>query len=162
MGGAELAGLIWRVAVITAALFAPACERDRSRPAAEAAEAGTVRMQIGSQPFTLEVAATPKAQQLGLMHRESMPADHGMIFVFPDERPLSFWMKNTLIPLDMIFIGADWRIAGIVENAEPKTLTSREVPAPSQYVLEIGGGLSALYGIHAGQVVDFQAGSGSK
>jgi hypothetical protein len=71
-------------------------------------------------------------------------------------------MKNTLIPLDMIFIGADWRIAGIVENAEPRTLTSRDVGVPSQYVLEINGGLSARYGIHAGQLVDFQAGSAHK
>jgi uncharacterized membrane protein (UPF0127 family) len=71
-------------------------------------------------------------------------------------------MKNTLIPLDMIFIGADWRIAGIVENAEPKTLTAREVPAPSQYVLEINGGLSARHGIRAGQAVDFQAGNAAR
>jgi uncharacterized membrane protein (UPF0127 family) len=96
------------------------------------------------------------------MFRDHLNPDAGMLFISDSPRRQVFWMKNTLIPLDMIFIGADWRIAGIVVNAEPKTLTSREVPAPSQYVLEIGGGLSALYGIHAGQVVDFQAGSGAK
>jgi hypothetical protein len=80
-----------------------------------------------------------------------------MLFISEIAAPQVFWMKNTLIPLDMIFIGADWRIAGIVENAEPQTLTAREVAAPSQYVLEIGGGLSARYGIRAGQLVDFQA-----
>jgi len=101
-------------------------------------------------------ADTVRKQQLGLMHRKSMPADHGMIFVFPDERERSFWMKNTLIPLDMIFISADREIVGIVANAEPETLTGRGVPVPSQFVLEIGGGLAAQRGILAGQRVEFR------
>ena len=66
-------------------------------------------------------------------------------------------MKNTLIPLDMIFIDADRKIVGIVQNAEPQTLTERSVDGLSQYVLEIGGGLSAQLGIRAGQPVELQA-----
>jgi uncharacterized membrane protein (UPF0127 family) len=65
-------------------------------------------------------------------------------------------MKNTLIPLDMLFIDSDRRIVGIVQNAEPQTLSGRSVGLPSQYVLEIGGGLTGKLGIRAGQVVEFQ------
>jgi len=112
--------------------------------------------------FKVELAITPPEHEKGLMFREHLDSDAGMLFISDSPRHQVFWMKNTLIPLDMIFIGSDWRIAGIVENAEPKTLSAREVPGPSQYVLEIGGGLSARYGIRAGQTVDFQAGSGGK
>jgi len=90
------------------------------------------------------------------MFRKSMDADAGMLFVSENERPHVFWMKNTLIPLDMIFIGANRRIVGIVQNAEPQSLTGRQVDGPSQYVLEIGGGLSASLGIRAGQFVEFR------
>jgi uncharacterized membrane protein (UPF0127 family) len=79
-----------------------------------------------------------------------------MVFVFDEPRVQRFWMKNTLIPLDMIFIGADRRIAGIVENAAPETETERRVDAPSAYVLEIGGGLAAQLGIRSGEPVDFR------
>ena len=126
--------------------------------------APTVTIDTGERkvPFKVELAVTPAEHERGLMFREHLEPDAGMLFISDSPRRQVFWMKNTLIPLDMIFIGSDWRIAGIVENAEPKTLTAREVPAPSQYVLEIGGGLSARYGIRAGQVVDFQAGGGGK
>ena len=91
------------------------------------------------------------------MYREHLDADAGMLFVFEQPRVHAFWMKNTLIPLDMIFIGADRRIVGIVENAEPQDADgARRCGAPSQYVLEIGGGLSARLGIRAGQPVEFQ------
>ena len=160
MGGAELAGLIWRVTVVTAALFAPACERDRSRRTAEAAEAGTVRMQIGNQPFTLEVAATPKAQQLGLMHRESMPADRGMIFVFPDERPLSFWMKNTLIPLDIVYLDKDGKVVSV---RQMKALDESSVPsgAPAMYAIELNQGAAARAGVKEGDTLEIPAGARS-
>lgn len=104
--------------------------------------------------FQVEVAATPAEQARGLMYRSQLAPQRGMLFVFSDSRVQTFWMKNTLIPLDMIFIGADRKIAGIVENAEPETLTERRVAAPSQFVLEIGGGLSAQLGIRPGQPVE--------
>ena len=90
------------------------------------------------------------------MYRQHLDADAGMLFINDAPSPLVFWMKNTLIPLDMIFIGSDRRIVGIVENAEPQTETPRRVEGVSQYVLEIGGGLSAKLGIRAGQQVSFQ------
>ena len=79
-----------------------------------------------------------------------------MLFLFEKPAQLMFWMKNTLIPLDMIFIGADRRIVGIVENAEPQTTTGRRVEGPSQYVLEINGGFAAKLGVTAGGEVDFR------
>ena len=105
-------------------------------------------------PFRVEVALTPEEHARGLMYRSRLDPDAGMLFVFDEPRVQRFWMKNTLIPLDMIFIGADRRIAGVVENAAPETETERMVPARSLYVLEIGGGLSARLGIHAGELVE--------
>lgn len=106
--------------------------------------------------FRLELALTPDEHARGLMYRTRLDTDAGMLFVSSAPHPQTFWMRNTLISLDMIFIGADRRIVGIVENAEPQTDTPRSVGAPSQYVLEIGGGLSSRLGIRAGQRVDFE------
>jgi uncharacterized membrane protein (UPF0127 family) len=107
--------------------------------------------------FRAELADTPEERTRGLMFRTQMGDDEGMLFLFPTPRQNSFWMRNTLIPLDMIFIREDRTILGIVENAEPKTETSRAVPGPSQFVLEINGGLSRKLGLEAGQTVTFMA-----
>jgi uncharacterized membrane protein (UPF0127 family) len=104
-----------------------------------------------------EVAATREARTRGLMWRTALPEGSGMLFIFPQEEELNFWMKNTLIPLDMIFIRADRTILDIVENATPKTLTPRNVPGDSQFVLEVNAGVSAKRGFRAGQKVDFYA-----
>ena len=79
-----------------------------------------------------------------------------MIFLFPAPSIQSFWMKNTPLPLDMIFIGSDRKIVGIVEQTVPFSLDSRSVPAASQFVLEINGGLSKRLGIRAGDAVRFE------
>ncbi len=106
--------------------------------------------------FRVELARTPAEQERGLMYRKHLAPEAGMLFLFERPSALTFWMKNTLIPLDMIFIAPDHRIVGIVHDAEPLTLTSRRVDAPSQYVLEIGGGVAAERGLHAGQRVEFR------
>jgi uncharacterized membrane protein (UPF0127 family) len=105
-------------------------------------------------PFRVEVAITPEEHARGLMYRSHLDTDAGMLFVFEEPAVQRFWMKNTLIPLDMIFIGSDLRIAGVVANAAPETETERMVPVRSQYVLEIGGGLAERLGIHAGEPVE--------
>jgi hypothetical protein len=134
-----------------------------SRPAPPSADAGELRIpvSIAAAPeavtFQAEIADDPSERQKGLMFRTSMDEHDGMLFLFPDETQRSFWMRNTLIPLDMIFIRADRTILGVVENAEPRTDTSRSVPGGSQFVLEINGGLSARLGIAAGQAVTFMA-----
>jgi uncharacterized membrane protein (UPF0127 family) len=107
-------------------------------------------------PVRVELALTEPERERGLMYRNHLDPDAGMLFLFPFPSPLSFWMKNTLIPLDMIFIDQDKRIVGIVENAVPETETARRVAGNSQYVLEIGGGLSQTWGIAAGTTVEFQ------
>jgi uncharacterized protein len=106
--------------------------------------------------FQVEVADTPAKRELGLQYRRDLPADRGMIFLFPTESEHAFWMKNTPIPLDMIFISKDRKIVGIVEQSVPFSTDSRSVPAASQFVLEINGGLSKRHGIKIGDSVGFQ------
>jgi hypothetical protein len=105
--------------------------------------------------FHVEVARSEPEREKGLMFRDHLAPDAGMIFLFDRPSVQAFWMKNTLIPLDMIFIDADRWVVGIVANAEPLTLTTRTVGVPSQYVLEIGGGLASRLGIRNGARVDF-------
>jgi uncharacterized protein len=155
---------VMTVALAAVLLLLPACKNDGQRSgttnATTAPQAGsaTVAIDTGERMtvFRVELAIKPEEFQRGLMFRTELAPDAGMLFVSRAPQVHTFWMKNTLIPLDMIFIGADRRIVGVVENAEPRTLTSRSVPAPSQYVLEIPGGESARKGIHAGQQVLFQ------
>jgi uncharacterized membrane protein (UPF0127 family) len=104
----------------------------------------------------VEIADTPAKREMGLQYRSELADDRGMLFLFPDESVLTFWMKNTPIPLDMIFIGDDLKIVGIVRDAVPFTLSSRSVGAPSRFVLEIKGGLAKRYGIEAGDAVRFE------
>jgi len=105
--------------------------------------------------FKVEIADTPAKREMGLQYRRALASDRGMIFLFPREEPQSFWMKNTSIPLDMIFISAEQKIVGIVENTTPFSLEARSVNAGSKYVLEINGGLSRRYAFEAGDRVRF-------
>jgi uncharacterized membrane protein (UPF0127 family) len=105
--------------------------------------------------FQVEVADTPAKRSLGLQYRKELGDDRGMIFLFPGEAQQSFWMKNTPIPLDMIFINAERKIVGIVEQTTPYSLDSRSVAAPSQFVLEIKGGSARRNGIRPGDSVRF-------
>ncbi|HXV47522.1 MAG TPA: DUF192 domain-containing protein [Candidatus Binatia bacterium] len=125
--------------------------------ACEAHPKVTIVTQEGREiAFQVEIADTPAKRERGLQYRKDLAHDRGMIFLFPTESTQSFWMKNTPIPLDMIFINRERRIVGIVEETLPFSLDSRSVGAPSQYVLEINGGLSKRYGIKAGDGVRFE------
>ena len=106
--------------------------------------------------FNVEIADSPAKRELGLQYRRDLASDHGMIFLFPAQSEQTFWMKNTPIPLDMIFISRELKIVGIVEQATPFSLDPRSVGAPSQYVLEINGGLAKLNGIRRGDSVSFE------
>lgn len=110
----------------------------------------------GVHRVEVEVAATRDARTRGMMWRTELAAGKGMLFLFPEEEVQSFWMRNTLIPLDMIFITTGMKVAGIVERAEPRTLTARSVGAPSQYVLEVPGGWSQSVGVTRGSTVEFE------
>jgi len=111
----------------------------------------------GPVTFRAEVVDSPAGRQRGLMFREHLPELTGMLFLFPDESQRSFWMRNTLIPLDIIFVTSEKRILGIVENATPKTDTPRKVQGRSQYVLELIGGSASRYRLTAGQTLEFYA-----
>ena len=106
--------------------------------------------------ITVEVVRTPHTIRQGLMYRQHLPKNSGMLFLMGTEKQHSFWMHNTLIPLDMIFINRDMTIVGIVENAAPMTKTSRRVDAASLYVLEVNGGYSAAHNVSVGTTVYFE------
>jgi uncharacterized membrane protein (UPF0127 family) len=97
----------------------------------------------GVHHFRVEVADTPATRERGLMFRKNLAADRGMLFDFRTVQPVSFWMKNTLIPLDMVFIGADGRIVSIARNASPMSETPIASAGPVLDVLELRGGRAA-------------------
>jgi hypothetical protein len=109
----------------------------------------------GEISVAVEVVATDAKIMKGLMYRQHLPPDDGMLFVMGKEYDWQFYMRNTLIPLDMIFIKQDMTIAGIVENAEPRTETLRQVHVPSSFVLEVNGGYAAAHHVVAGAKVRF-------
>lgn len=104
-------------------------------------------------PVTVEFALTPASQARGLMWRDELPADHGMLFVFSDSRPRSFWMKNTPLPLDIIYIGEDARIVSIAARTTPYSTRSIPSSGPAKYVLEVNGGFCEEHGVTAGSQV---------
>lgn len=108
----------------------------------------------GSETFRVEVAEKSIDLQIGLMHRKHMDSDAGMLFYFGGgEGEVSFWMKNTLIPLDMVFIRGDGSVAHIHENAEPESLARVPSRFPVAAVLELNGGETARRGIKPGDQV---------
>jgi uncharacterized membrane protein (UPF0127 family) len=106
--------------------------------------------------FVVEVARTPEEQATGLMNRSNLAPDRGMIFPFDTPREASFWMKNTLIPLDIIFVRTDGRIANIEANTVPLSLDPVLSAGPVGAVLEIAGGRSAELGIKPGDRVEWK------
>jgi len=109
----------------------------------------------GEVLVTVEVVRTRPKIERGLMFREHLPPDAGMLFLMGGETDHTFYMRNTLIPLDMIFITKDMTIAGIVERAEPRTEVLRSVGKPSLYVLEVNGGWTAAKQVKPGAKVRF-------
>ena len=98
----------------------------------------------------VEVAHEDWSRERGLMFRRSMPRDHGMLFVFDRMEYQSFWMRNTFLRLDILFIDEQYRVVGIVEDAAPLTRDSRAVDAESRYVLEVHGGFARQHGLGPG------------
>ena len=106
--------------------------------------------------ITVELARTEPEREQGLMFRKSMADDHGMLFFMPYDNDWVFYMRNTYIPLDMVFVGADWVVAGVLENVAPLTETHRSVGKPSRYILELGAHQAAHQGIAAGTRLDYR------
>lgn len=103
--------------------------------------------------FMVEVARTPAERSRGLMYRESLAIDGGMLFDFGQPQPVSMWMRNTLIPLDMLFIDGDGWIRRIEANAQPLSLDTIASGRPVSAVLELNGGTAAILNIRAGDRV---------
>jgi hypothetical protein len=115
----------------------------------------TIVTASGPQRFTVEVATTPAQMEQGLMFRQSLAPDAGMIFDYGAVSMASMWMKNTLIPLDMLFVDQQGRIIGIHERAVPQSLDTISSPGPSRAVIELNGGTAARLGIRPGDKVVF-------
>ena len=114
----------------------------------------TIRSSTGAHKFNVQVAATQDQQEKGLMFRQNMPADEGMIFPYSPAQEVAFWMKNTLIPLDIIYIRENGTIARIV-TAQPLDLTPIPSGEPITNVLELNGGRAAALGIREGDAVSW-------
>jgi|APTNR8051073442_1049403.scaffolds.fasta_scaffold05033_1 hypothetical protein len=153
------------ISIFAAAVFAVFCFATSLPAAAQFAntEAGpqtglpksrlSIATPAGVRVFTVELAATPTSREIGMMWRTHVARNEGMLFHFPTAHRLSFWMKNTMIPLDIIYVRADGTISQINRNAVPFSLT----PIPGRElctaVLEIGGGEAARQGIAVGQTM---------
>lgn len=106
--------------------------------------------------FEVELARSPAERAQGLMYRQHMAQDRGMLFIFSENGASPFWMKNTLIPLDIIFVDAHKKIVNIVAMATPQTETPRMPTGNYRYVLEINGGLAEKAGIKPGDRLEFE------
>lgn len=137
------------------ALFVSACDQlqDSSHVNSDATKIVSIISADGKRhDFNIELALTAAQQQQGLMNRTQMDSSAGMMFVFPGEGERSFWMKNTLIPLDMIFIKRDGTIHLVHDSAKPNDLSSVHSQGPVMAVLELNGGVSKKLGIRKGDV----------
>ena len=105
----------------------------------------------GRPKVDVEIVTTEREIQRGLMYRMTMPEEHGMLFRLEDRSDHTFWMHNTCMALDMMFVEDDGMIVGIVEGATPLTDTTRSVGCPSSWVLEVNAGWSRRHGVRAGQ-----------
>lgn len=105
--------------------------------------------------FEVELATTPAEREQGLMFRKTLAPNAGMLFLYPDEQQVAFWMKNTLIPLDMLFLKADGSIARIAHDAVPLDETPIPSNADVKAVLEVNGGTATSLGIKEGDKVDY-------
>ena len=110
----------------------------------------TIATRNARHSFAVEIARTPAQMERGLMFRDRLAPDRGMLFLYEEERPVSFWMKNTLIPLDLIFADSSGRILQIAERAVPLSTELISSQQPVRAVLEVNGGTAARLGIAVG------------
>jgi len=144
-----------RLFVVAAALFFlfPLLAAPAQAPAAGDLQPLEIASKGGVHVFAVEMASTPEEQAKGLMFRRNLPEGQGMLFDFHREQPTSFWMKNTYIPLDMIFIRGDGRILRIAENTTPLSEALVTSGGPVRAVLEVNAGTARKLGIAPGDRV---------
>jgi uncharacterized membrane protein (UPF0127 family) len=145
-----------------ALLLAAACAaRPTAEPAPARPPAAPARVIVetaggATLPVTVELARTDEERARGLMNRRDLAPEAGMLFIFSENEPRAFWMKNTLLPLDMLFIDDGGRVVGLIERAEPLTTSPRDPGVPSRYVLEVNGGWASRHGVRPGDRVRFE------
>ena len=110
----------------------------------------TIDTKTGPHPFKVEIAADDQSRETGLMFRKTMAPDAGMLFDFHTPQEVSFWMENTILPLDMLFVRADGTIANIKENATPYSRENIPSVGPVQFVIELNAGRAHALGITEG------------
>ena len=115
----------------------------------------TIYTQKGERMFHLETALAPSERERGLMNRDTLAPNEGMLFVFPEVKDHAFWMKNTRIPLDMIFINAEDSVVAVESNATPQSLNPRRSGKPIRAVIELDGGRAARESIAPGDKVRY-------
>jgi uncharacterized membrane protein (UPF0127 family) len=140
--------------IVTGLLCMAAChgEAAEKAPRASSLPRGAVRFETARGPWVVkvEVASDDASRSRGLMFRRALDLDHGMLFVFPSSEEHSFWMHDTPIALDLIFLDESRSVVGVVAHAAPQTDTSRTVGKPSRYVVEVGAGEAAEHAVGPG------------
>lgn len=148
--------LLLTALALSLAMPIAACSRDDSESAQAATIPLTIAMAGRTHAFKVEVARSEAEQERGLMFRTGLPADGGMLFPFPKPKIASFWMKNTVIPLDMIFVRADGSIDRIAENTIPESLEPVASGGEVAAVLELAGGTAAKLGLDESATVTWK------
>lgn len=143
--------LSWPASLLILALLGPVAGAEAASGCSDAVV--DLRWDGRQARFTVEIADDLAERARGLMFREKMPAASGMLFVYDRPQAASFWMKNTLIPLDIIFVGADGTVTRVARMAKPHDETPIPGGSAIQFVLEINGGLAADLGLGAGAVL---------
>src|SRR2546430_7146325 len=140
-----------RTCAIAIALLA-SCRGGAAPAQGKAMPQPAVRFETSRGPWVVqvEVARTDEQRTRGLMFRRDLPRDRGMLFLFDESSEHPFWMRNTLIALDLIYLGDDRRVVGVVANAEPRSESLRTVGTPSRYVVEVSGGEAAAHAVGSG------------
>jgi len=133
----------------------PGCDSAREDEQNPAKADGKITIRVDGTPVRVEVANRPEERRRGLMFREALPADEGMLFVFEQEQYLSFWMKNTLIPLSIAFISRDGEIVDIQDMEPLDDRTSHRSARPALYALEMNRGWFERHHVEVGDRVEF-------
>jgi uncharacterized protein len=145
-----------RAVAVALAIAALRCTSGSAEPVEPGARVVIETARGERAAVTVEIARTDAERAKGLMHRRELAPDAGMLFLFDETAEHPFWMKNTLIPLDMIFIGDDGRVTGVVARTVPGDLRPRSSGGPSRYVLEVNGGWADAHGVGPGDRVRFE------
>ena len=146
---------VWRVFIVIGCLLGvvPAWAGDGADQTASAPDFAVIDIKLipthqrAPISFTVKVAETERQRRHGLMFVSHLPEQHGMLFVFESEAPRQFWMKNTQIPLDMLFFDSAGRLVNMIHEAVPFSLTRRNSIGPARYVLELNGGAAAKFDV---------------